>query len=293
MNNKICMVTGANSGIGFATASELARRGATVIMVCRDRQKGLEAQRQIRQAYGNDRVRLLLADLSLGASIRKAIEEFRNEHSKLHVLVNNAGGYFTDRYETSEGLELTFAVNHMGYFRLTTGLLDVLKASAPSRIVNVASDAHRMAPFDFTDPQSATKKYRGHRAYAQSKLANILFTRELSDRLAETGVTANAVHPGMVNTSFARSNRKTVGNVAYRLLTSVFSIDAVKGAATSVYLATSPDVEKVSGAYFARSRPSEPSAAALDPEAARRLWDLSMQLEQRDSHPANPAQTTD
>ena len=278
MNDKICMVTGANSGIGFVTASALAERGATVIMVCRNEDRGKEALRRVRANSGNDRVELLLADLSVGSSIRNLIEMFRTMHTELHVLVNNAGGIFTDRSVTSEGMELTFALNHMGAFRLTTGLLDVITGSAPARIVNVSSDAHRFSPFDFDDLQSASGKFRGFRAYAQSKLANILFTVELARRLEGTGVTVNAVHPGMVRTNFGKGNQKTVGSLIFGLVSAMFSVDAEKGATTSVHLATSADVENVTGGYFADCRQVAPSKAALDLEAARRLWDISAEL---------------
>src|SRR5581483_7870588 len=204
MQGKVCIVTGANSGIGRITALELARLGAQVVMVCRDRARGEAALAEIKQATGNNQVELMLCDLSSQADIRRFADEFKATHARLDVLVNNAGVYQRKRATTVDGLEATFAVNHLGYFLLTNLLLDVLKQSAPSRIINVASGAHASGHINFDDLQGE-RQYKGVRAYCHSKLANILFTLELARRLAGTGITANSLHPGAVATGIFRA----------------------------------------------------------------------------------------
>src|SRR6266576_2877007 len=218
MQGKICMVTGANSGIGKATALALAQMGATVVMVCRDRARGEEAKSEITTKSRNNAVDLLQADLSSQQSIRQLVENFQHHYTHLHVLINNAGAgaAFTGRRETVDGLEMTFAVNYLAPFLLTNLLLDVLKASAPARIVNVSSDSHRSGSIQMDDLQ-AEKHYRPMRTYPQSKLAVVLFTYELARRLQGTGVTANCLHPGFVATNFAQSD----GGPAIRVLVKV------------------------------------------------------------------------
>lgn len=268
------MVTGANAGIGRVTALVLARMGATVIMVCRNRERSEPVLREIRQATGNQEVHLMIADFASQRSIRELAAAFRRRYDRLDVLVNNAGAINFDRSLTEDGLETTFAVNHLGYFLLTNLLLDRLVASAPARVINVSSNAHRAGRIDFDDLQGA-RRYSGWKAYAQSKLANILFTVELARRLEGTGVTVNALHPGFVSSNFATGT--PLSRLGMRLLRP-FTITPEKGAETSIYLATSPEVEGVTGRYFVRKRVVEPAPAATDPAAARRLWQVSAEL---------------
>ena len=270
MKGRVCLVTGANSGIGLATAAELAKRGASVVMACRDRSRGEAAVKLVRETAGAE-PELLLLDLGSLASVRSAAETFKRSHDRLHVLVNNAGVWSSSRRLSADGLELTFAVNHLGHFLLTHLLLDVLQAGAPSRIVNVSSNLHYGASIDFGDLQ-LEKGYGGQRAYGRSKLANVLFTRELARRLPP-GITANAVHPGVIATNLVR-DLPWVVRAAWNALTA----DAVRGAAPSVRLACEGDVEGRSGFYFDKLQEKAPSAAALDDAAARRLWDLSAAL---------------
>ncbi|MCA9968992.1 MAG: SDR family oxidoreductase [Anaerolineales bacterium] len=275
MQDKVCLVTGANSGIGKETALALAQRGATVVMVARSRTRGEAALAEVRQACGHDRVALLLADLSVQAEVRQLAAAFRRQYARLDVLVNNAGALFMSRELSADGIEKTFALNHLGYFLLTTLLLDMLRASAPARIINVSSDAHFQGQLDFDDLQ-LENGYAGFRAYSLSKLANVLFTRELARRLAGSGVTANAMHPGFVGSNFAKNNG-LLARLAMTLLRP-FARTPEQGAETVVYLATSPEVADVSGAYFADKKAKEPAAAARDPEAAQRLWAVSEAL---------------
>jgi NAD(P)-dependent dehydrogenase (short-subunit alcohol dehydrogenase family) len=220
-------------------------------------------------------VESLLADLSVQEQVRRLADQFRQRHARLDVLINNAGAIWFQRHLTADGLEMTFTVNHLAYFLLTHLLLDVLRASAPARIVNVSSAAHRGASLRFDDLMGE-KRYRGWRAYSQSKLANLLFTYELARRLAGTGVTVNAVHPGLVATGFASANgwRGRLFQRAARW----FGLTPEQGARTVVYLASSPDVAGVSGGYFVRNRQVVSSAASRDEEAARRLWQVSLEL---------------
>ncbi len=277
LQGKIILVTGATAGIGEITARELARMGARMVLVGRNPQKCEASVASIRQETGNPDVHALVADLSSMAEVRRLADEFHHQYDRLDVLVNNAGAMFSTRIETVDGFERTFALNHLAYFLLTNLLLDRLKASAPSRIVNVASEAHRVASrgLNFDDLQ-AQNRYRAFRAYGASKLANILFTRELARRLEGTGVTANCLHPGFVDTSFTAGNG-ALGWV-FRRMASLFAITPEKGAQTSIYLASSPDVAGVTGAYFDKCRQKTPLPAAQDDQAARRLWEVSEQL---------------
>jgi NAD(P)-dependent dehydrogenase (short-subunit alcohol dehydrogenase family) len=275
LQGKVCLVTGATSGIGKVTARELALRGATVVIVARNPDKARATVEQILDETGNRKVEALLADLSSQQRIRELALHFREHHSRLDVLVNNAGGIWLKRQVTVDGLEMTFAVNHLAYFLLSHLLLDVLKASAPSRIVNVSSRAHRGARLDFGDLQNE-RRYRGWRAYTQSKLANLLFTYELARRLQSSGVTANALHPGFVATGFA-ANNGWKGRL-WQLVARFLAINSKEGARTIVYLATSPDVERISGKYFDREQLIPSSAASYDDASARRLWEVSLEL---------------
>ncbi|GIX48900.1 MAG: short-chain dehydrogenase [Candidatus Tectimicrobiota bacterium] len=275
MQGRVCLITGATSGIGLVTARVLAQQGATVLVVGRDAARGAAAVRHIREASGNADVALFLADLSVQGQVRRLAAEVRRRFSQLHVLINNAGALFSRRTLSADGIEMTFALNHLAYFLLTHLLLDRLKASAPARIINVASDAHRSATLDFADVQGA-RRYNGWRAYCQSKLANVLFTYELARRLQGSGVTANALHPGFVATRFGHNNR---GLCAWTIrLAQLVALSPERGAETVVYLATAPEVAEVSGAYFVKKRPVSSSPASYDVEAARRLWQLSAAL---------------
>jgi retinol dehydrogenase 12 len=272
---KVCLLTGATRGIGRAAADALARTGVTLVLVGREAARTEETVRAVRQASGNARVEGLVADLSLRREVRRLAADFRARHQQLHVLVNNAGAIFTRREETAEGTEKTLALNHLGYFLLTQELLEVLKASAPSRIVNVASAAHQGMRLDFDDLENR-KRYSGFHAYGQSKLMNILFTVELARRLAGTGVTANALHPGVVATGFGRNSPGLFRTLV--ALGAPFLQRPEQGAETLVYLATSPEVAGVTGKYFAKRRELRPSPSARDVEAAAMLWDASEEL---------------
>jgi NAD(P)-dependent dehydrogenase (short-subunit alcohol dehydrogenase family) len=266
------MVTGANSGIGKLTALELARMGATVTMVCRTREKGEAASRQIKEDLRGGSLELMIADLSSQAEIRRLAEEFQNKHDRLDVLVNNAGVFVRDRSMTRDGIETTFAVNHLAYFLLTNLLLDSIKRSARARIVNVSSRAHASATIDFDDLQGE-RQYGGWRAYCQSKLANILFTYELARRIESSGVTANCLHPGVIATGLFRNLPKIL-----HLPLRIFLSSPENGAETSVYLAASPEVDGVTGKYFVKKRAVASSVESQNREIARRLWEVSERL---------------
>lgn len=279
MQGKICVVTGANSGIGKATALGLAQMGATVVMVSRDRTRGEAAQSEVKEQCGNKAVDLLLADLSSQQSIRQLAEHFKQRYSQLHVLINNAGGFNLSRRETIGGLERTFAVNYLAPFLLTNLLLDVIKASAPARIVNVSSGAHEAGYIRLDDLQ-AMKHYRPMRAYGQSKLALVLFTYELARRLEGTGVTANCLHPGFVATNIAQRDLVFPARIIAKLYISLAGISPEEGAKTSIYLASSPDVEGVTGKYFVKSRARQSTAISYDESLQRQLWEISEGLEE-------------
>jgi NAD(P)-dependent dehydrogenase (short-subunit alcohol dehydrogenase family) len=272
------MVTGANSGIGKVTAAVLASMGATVVMVCRSRERGEAARQSVVTESGNKNVVLLLADLSSMASTRAMVDAFKARHDRLDVLVNNAGALFNSYQESVDGLEMTFALNHMGYFLPTVLLLDLLKASAPARIINVSSDAHRAGKVDFDDLQNR-KKYSAFGVYAESKLENVLFTKELARRLDGAGVTVNALHPGFVRTNFGNNaTGNGFASMVLRLLSKLIAITPEQGAETSIYLASSPEVAGVSGAYFDKKKAVKPANQANDEAAARRLWAESERL---------------
>src|SRR5216684_2996124 len=277
MQGKVCIVTGANSGIGKATSQGLAQMGATVVMVCRDRTKGEEAQNEIKTKSGNDAIDLLLAELSSQDSIRQLVENFQQHYTQLHVLINNAGGVNLSRRDTVDGFEMTFAVNHLAPFLLTNLLLDKLKASAPARIVNVSSESHESGYIKMDDLQ-LEKKYRLMRAYGQSKLALVLFTYELARRLQGTGVTANSLHPGFVATNIGQSGVGRVGRSIVKLIFSSLGISPEEGAKTSIYLASSPDIEGVTGKYFVKSIPVRSAPISYDESLQRQLWEESAKL---------------
>ena len=274
MTGQICLITGATSGLGLITSRELAQKGATVVMVARNPDKGRRVMEELRLLTGGT-LDLLVGDLSSIAECRRVAAEFKSRYSRLDVLVNNAGAIFDQRQESIDHLEMTFALNHMGYFVLTLELLDLLKTSAPARIVNVSSDAHRGGIIPFDDLQ-LTRKFTSFAAYSNSKLANLLFTRELSRRLQGTGVTANSLHPGAVATHFGMEVKGAAAWV-FKLVRP-FMRTPDKGAQTTVYLASSPEVAGVSGKYFKDCKEISPARQALDDEGARRLWEVSEAL---------------
>ena len=276
MQGKVCLVTGGSSGIGKVTARELARMGATVVLVCRNRTKGEAAQAEIQAASGNTQVDLIVADLSELSQVRRAAASFQEHYAQLHVLIHNAGAINGERQLTSDGLESTFATNYLAPFLLTHLLLDVLKASAPARIINVSSSGHTSGHIDFADLQG-TQRYSFMKAYTQSKLAQLYFTYELAERLKGTGVTVNALHPGLVSSNFNRGTKGIahfIGEVVYFLT----GISVEKGAQTTLHLATSPEVETVSGKYFSDSKPIPSSRLSYDVPIRQRLWNVSEQL---------------
>jgi NAD(P)-dependent dehydrogenase (short-subunit alcohol dehydrogenase family) len=276
MAGKVILVTGATNGIGEVTALELARQDATVALVARNEAKAKDTRDRIKRETGNENVDYLTADLSSMEQVRGLAEEFGRRYDRLDVLVNNAGAVFMSRRETVDGFERTFALNHLAYFLLTNQLLDRLRASAPARIVNVSSEAHERASLDLGDLQSE-HGYNGMRVYGRSKLMNLLFTYELVRRLEGTGVTVNGVHPGFVNSGFAKNNGGLV-RVGMNLIGRLVAITPEQGAQTLIYLASSPEVEGVSGKYFVKREPVRSSAASYDVEAARRLWEISAEL---------------
>jgi retinol dehydrogenase 12 len=269
---KTCLVTGATNGIGKATAGRLAELGATVLAVARDRARGEQAAAAIRQRAPRARVEVLTADLSRLGQVRTLAAQVQDRYDRLDVLVNNAGVAKFHRELTPDGLGVTFATNHLGPFLLTNLLLDQLKKSAPARVVTVSSDRHkqqRSIPWDDLE-------HRRECSYKASKLLNILFTYELARRLVGIGVTANCLSPGFVRTNLGRE--ATGAFRVFLRLARPFQSSPEAGAQTSVYLATSPEVAKVSGRYFEKCTPAESSALSQDPAAAERLWQLSAQL---------------
>ncbi|MGA2125953.1 MAG: SDR family oxidoreductase [Xanthobacteraceae bacterium] len=276
MQEKVCVVTGATSGVGLQTATELALRGARVVLVGRETARGVEAMDLIRRRAPKADVAIHYADLARLDQVRELGAALNAGLPRIDVLINNAGAMFQRRQLTAYGLEKTFALNHMAYFLLSDLLRDRLIASAPSRIVNVASDAHRGVTLDFDDLQGE-KRYSGFRAYQRSKLCNILFTRELARRLDGTGVTVNCLHPGFVATRFGEENGGLF-RVAINLAKRVAAITPERGALTSLYLATSSQVAGETGGYYEKSKLATPSAAAQDDDTARRLWEVSARI---------------
>jgi NAD(P)-dependent dehydrogenase (short-subunit alcohol dehydrogenase family) len=287
MQGKTCLVTGATSGIGRVTAGALAQQGANVVLVGRDPDRTKASVVQIQAETGNKSVTGLIADLSSQKEVSRLAVEYQSRFERLDVLVNNAGAIFHPRKLSTDGIEMTFALNHLAYFSLTHKLLDLLVASAPSRIVNVASDAHRGARLDFDNLQGE-RHYDAWHAYRQSKLANLAFTYALADRLAGSGVTVNALHPGFVATNFGRNNTGLFG-LLIRLSMHLGSLSPRKAAKTMIYLASSADVTGVTGWYFRDGRQIKSSTASYDRQAAQRLWQISLALTGfQDESPAPP-----
>ena len=268
LDGRVALVTGANSGIGYEVALQLAARGATLVLLCRDAERGEAARARISEQTSNDRVELLLADMGSQAQVRGAAAEFRERHDRLHLLVNNAGAIQRRRELTEDGLDRTFAANHLGTFLLTRQLLDLVQASAPSRIINVASSSHARGPLDFADLDSS-EDWAGMRAYGRSKLGNVMFSHELARRLDGSGVTVNAMHPGLVATNFGRGVRWIrLGIAAARW----FMVSPRDSGADVLHLATSPELDGVTGAYFVRREQQPSSEFSRDESLQQRLW---------------------
>ena len=275
MSGKVVLITGGTSGIGRAAATALAAMGAEVVVTGRHKERGEAALARIRREAGSEKVSLMLADLAVQSEVRRLAEDFKANHDRLDVLVNNAGVVITERTETPDGLEATLAINHLAPFVLTNMLLDLLKKSAPSRIVTVSSEARRGAKIDFDDLQSE-KRYKGFGVYGMTKLANILFTYELAERLRGTGVVANCVHPGAVSTNFAQNIRGPI-TLLFRVL-KPFMLSPEMGADSIIYLAIAPEAAWMSGKYLADRKVISSAEEPHDVLGQKRLWEESAKL---------------
>lgn len=275
MKGKIVLITGATSGIGEETALGLAKTGATVVLVGRSREKLDRVASSIAAATGNRAIDTMICDLTSIENVRKLASDFTQKFQRLDVLINNAGEIVNERRTTVDGFEYTLALNHLSHFLLTLLLLDLIRASAPARIISVSSAAHMIGRVDFEDLMGE-KKYSPMRAYSQAKLANLLFARELARRLAGTGVSANAVHPGTVRTNFGKGMKGRWR--VFIWLGSPFMINAQEGAETSIFAASSPEVAGITGRYFVKKKEKISSKRSYDQTAARRLWEVSSKL---------------
>jgi retinol dehydrogenase 14 len=275
MGGTTVLITGGTSGIGNATAVAMAAMGANVVVVGRNQERGGAAVEEIKAQSHNESVELMLADLSVQAEVRRLAEEFLERYDRLDVLVNNAGLVQSKRTETPDGIETTLAINHLAPFLLTNLLLGCLEQSAPSRVITVSSEAQRWGTMDFEDMQSR-RKYRGFPVYGMTKLANIMFTYELAERLDGTGVAVNCLHPGSVGTNFGQNNRGAMA-LFFRTF-KPFMRSPEQGADTLIWLASSPEVDGVSGKYFSDRKEIEAKKVAYDPAARRRLWEISEDL---------------
>jgi len=273
MEGKTCIITGANSGIGKATAIELAKMNATLVLLCRDKERGESAQKEIIELTGNNNVDLIFCDLSSQKEIRNFVAEFKRKYQDLHVLINNAGVMLSKKTQSVDGFEMNFAVNHLAPFLLTNLLLDILKKSAPSRIVNVGSAAHRMGKIDFEDLQRENKKGRLMGLYGSSKLAMTLVSYELSRRLEGSNVTVNVLHPGLINTNLGRDRSSTSQGFAKKFFKS-----PEVGAETSIFLASSLEVEGITGKYYAKKKAKPSSKESYNEEYAKKLWEISEKM---------------
>ncbi|XP_073686613.1 retinol dehydrogenase 12, like [Garra rufa] len=275
LNGKTVIITGANTGIGKETAIDLAKRGARLIMACRDMEKADAALKEVKDASGNQDVVISKLDLSNSTSIREFAEKINKEEKQVNVLINNAGVMVCPYGKTADGFEMQIGVNHMGHFLLTYLLLDLIKRSTPARIINVSSTAHKWGTINLEDINSE-KSYDKQKAYSQSKLANILFTRSLAKRLEGTGVTAYSLHPGVVQTELWRHLNKPQQAVMW--MAKPFTKSSVQGAQTTIYCAVAPELETESGKYYSDCAPAKCSQAAMDDEVAQRLWQLSCKM---------------
>jgi len=275
MKNKICIVTGANSGIGYETALSFAKQGAKLLMVCRNKEKGTIALNEVKSASQNNDIELIIADFSSQKDIRRAAQEINNKYQSIDILINNAGAIQDLRNETVDGYETTFATNHLGYFLFTNLLLDKLKTAPKARIINVASSAQQMGKLNFDDLH-LKNGYTPMKAYAQSKLANIVFTYELAKRLKNTNITTNCVHPGVVRTGFAKDSKGIVK--FFFSLAKPFMRNAVKGAETMISLSTSPELEGVSGNFYFDKKIKKSIPDSYNDLIQKRLWEESEKL---------------
>ncbi len=283
MKGKICMITGANSGIGKATAIGLAKMGATIVMVCRNKERGEQALKDIKRKSNNESVYLMLADLSSQKAIHQLVKDFKEKHQNLHVLINNAGVNLSKRILNEDGIETTLAVNYLAPFLLCNLLFDSLKAGKPARIVNVSSSVQAKS-IDF-DNLNGEKHYRQLKAYAMSKLAVIILTYEFARRFDGNGVTINCLHPGYVRTNMIRNFRKFVKY--FFPFISLFVRSPKRGAKTPIYCASSPDIEGISGKYFKKRKEKKSVKASYDEELAKELWDVSVELTNLNSEKSN------
>ncbi|MEZ0539939.1 SDR family oxidoreductase [Fibrella arboris] len=274
--SRICVITGANSGIGKITAQELARKGFSIVMLCRDMEKGQAAQQEIQAINPTGTVDLIQCDVASIASVRAAANELTDRYDHVDVLINNAGLYIDQERYSPDGYELTFATNHLGAFLLTNLLLDLLRSGEEARVITISSEAHRLAGTFRLDELARPTSYSGMKAYGKSKLCNILFANELAHRLMGDGITSNSVHPGAVNTNFGGE----IGSIAGALfkLAKPFMRTPEQGAETSIYLASSSAVTHVTGLYFADCKPKMPAKDALNNFYAKRLWDMSAEM---------------
>ena len=275
MNGKICLVTGATDGIGKVSARVLAEMGAKVIIVGRNPEKSAAVLTELRSISGNENIDLLMADLAVMQEVRDLAEQVTNSYDRLDELLNNAGGYFSKHEITSDGLEMTFALNHMSYFLLTNKLMELLKYSAPARIVNVSSDAHYGVNMEFEN-LNGEQKYKAWKAYQKSKLANVLFTYELLEKVPED-ITVNCLHPGFVATNFGHNNGGFIGPVL-KIAQRISAINPEEGAETSIFLCSSPEVKGVTGKYFFKCKPKTSSQESRNKDTGKRLWQISSDL---------------
>jgi len=275
MNGKVCLVTGATDGIGKVSARVLAELGAKVIIVGRNPEKSAIVLAELRSISGNENIDLLMADLAVMQEVRDLAEQVISRYDRIDVLLNNAGGYFTKHEITSDGLEMTFALNHMSYFLLTNKLMELLKYSAPARIVNVSSDAHYGVDIEFEN-LNGEQEYKAWKAYQKSKLANVLFTYELLKKVPGN-ITVNCLHPGFVATNFGHNNGGFFGPVL-KIAQRISAIDPEEGAKTSIFLCSAPEVKGVSGKYFYKCQPKTSSRESRNMDTGKRLWQISSDI---------------
>ena len=275
MNGKVCLVTGATDGIGKVSARVLAEKGAKVIIVGRNPEKSTTVLAELKSSSGNENIDLLMADLAVMQEVRDLAEQVISHYDRLDILLNNAGGYFAKHELTSDGLERTFALNHMSYFLLTNKLMELLKSSAPARIVNVSSDAHYGIDMEFEN-LNGEQEYKAWKAYQKSKLANVLFTYELLKKVP-ADITVNCLHPGFVATNFGHNNGGFFGPVL-KIAQRISAIDPEEGAKTSIFLCSAPEVKGVSGKYFYKCQPKTSSRESRNMDTGKRLWQISSDI---------------